>query len=1162
MDSSVQLLGQHEPSRSFLDEAYQALGYKKGALFNALRLPISGASESEEWLEKGDWLALAQEVGAQKVFFVNNDPVIVFCELPSRHDIRAQIDMFRRAWCMARPQCLFMAFPDELRVYSLNRPPAQNMEEWKKIEPLELVKQIANVAEKLHEYRREQVESGRLFAENRFGSIGERADKRLIQDLKIIRQWLLDTGLDVKHTHALIGRSIFIRYLEDREILTPIYFEQVAKENPYWQELLSRKPEKLDLMSDWEKRRYYNVLLDKDFTYALFEQLARDFNGDMFPKDEEEKSKVDQKNHLEPLRGFLLGDADPQRPTLFFWAYDFKIIPIELISSIYEEFYHRSNIEDANGTYYTPSVLVEYILSQILIKERLKNNPKILDPACGSGVFLVESFRRIVRYQVKNQQRQLLSEELRQILRDQITGIEINEEAVRVAAFSLYLALLHYQEPRDILENKRLPNLIYLEDQKQDEHHYHILFNANAFGLTSEEKDALQKEVIQKRTFAGRANLQLVLNAEQNLDVKLHSFDVIVGNPPWSEISDYLKPLPCNNLPALNEVPKPFRYDKKHHTLSISAPLLPKHLERAKQLFPKEFHFLLDKLKLQSDECFQAVRWAEAYKKPVGDNSYSQLFIHRSLSFIKENGVIGLLVHSSVLFNERSTSQAFRQVLLSSSKIRQVVNFAHVRRLFFNKSVAPFVFISFEPSEGNTEDFYVIYASALLTKAAEQLRSVILTKTDCHILRQSNLQEKDYLWKTYWLGSHRDAALLATLDAEYRLQDFLSTDPKPGYGFQWGQNPPSRILQSLRVLKSKHLKWYGPLRDEWFEEKPSGVSRTPDERLYQGQRLLVGTGTKASYGINVRLEYEDFSFRHGLYCIPLPSLPEWKAKLILGIFWSSLGRYRLFMTSSRWGIWFDQVLSDDILSMPIRIPAQSSYTVRLVIQAVDALRAWEPWIYNSWFGGRKVLDEPPPDQLIEDLDKAVFELFRLSGAERDLVRDFFKYKFDILNRGASSTALDKVRRVLNTSQGTIHNLSGGEYKYNLESYLYTFLQMWNRELEPDGEFRWRVIYREDVGMVAVIFTTQTKGDTLPEIITSEEEEWKNILDRCAEALRQPVSQRIYIDGIVRAVTDTDIIIIKRNEQRLWTSSMAYEDGEATLLQATHLQSEALSESNR
>jgi hypothetical protein len=179
-------------------------------------------------------------------------------------------------------------------------------------------------------------------------------DKRLIQDLKIVRQHLLERGLAPQYAHALIGRSIFIRYLEDREVLVPEYFEQVADKNADWKHLLASDLGKIDLSLQQEKRRYYRVLQDKDFTYALFDKLAEDFNGDMFPKDEEEKRHVTE-DHLRQLQDLLLGNAHEGQLKLFFWAYDFEIIPIELISNIYEEFYHVSNEVDDKGTHYTPS---------------------------------------------------------------------------------------------------------------------------------------------------------------------------------------------------------------------------------------------------------------------------------------------------------------------------------------------------------------------------------------------------------------------------------------------------------------------------------------------------------------------------------------------------------------------------------------------------------------------------------------------------------------------------------------------------------------------------------------------------------------------------------------------------------------------------------------
>ncbi|MFT3880668.1 MAG: hypothetical protein QM703_13515 [Gemmatales bacterium] len=54
---------------------------------------------------------------------------------------------------------------------------------------------------------------------------------------------------------------------------------------------------------------------------------------------------------------------------------------------------------------------------------------------------------------------------------------------------------------------------------------------------------------------------------------------------------------------------------------------------------------------------------------------------------------------------------------------------------------------------------------------------------------------------------------------------------------------------------------------------------------------------------------------------------------------------------------------------------------------------------------------------------------------------------------------------------------------------------------------------------------------------------------------QPVkANRVYIDGLIRLVTDTDMVIIKRNERRHWTSSVARDDAEATMLMVMQLAS--------
>ena len=274
------------------------------------------------------------------------------------------------------------------------------------------------------DFRRELVESGTPARGQGYFSAGaKRADKALIEDLRTVRGALVKAGLNgedkEKYANALIGRAIFIRYLEDRGILLRKDFESVARGNDAWLRLLNTD-HGVPIEPWMEKVKFTKVLGSKEFTYVLFEQIARDFNGDLFPVTEGEKQAVTGQ-HLRLLQRFLRGEIDDDTPRLFFFAYHFDVIPIELISSIYEAFYHaEKGTDQSQEAHYTPIELVEYLLSKTLTRDVLARNPTILDPACGSGIFLVEAFRRIVRFRHAKNGRKLGLPELKKILRDQL----------------------------------------------------------------------------------------------------------------------------------------------------------------------------------------------------------------------------------------------------------------------------------------------------------------------------------------------------------------------------------------------------------------------------------------------------------------------------------------------------------------------------------------------------------------------------------------------------------------------------------------------------------------------------------------------------------------------------------------------------------------------
>ena len=733
----------------------------------------------------------------------------------------------------------------------------------------------------------------------------------------------------------------------------------------------------------------------------------------------------------------------------------------------------------------------------------MATTPRILDPACGSGIFLVEAFRRIVRYHTQKYGTLPNANQIRAILRDQLCGIEINAEAARVTAFSLYLALLHYQEPPDILNAPRLPNLVYQMAQPQDGQHYGIIHHTDTFALTDEERADLTQRLEDQPSFKGRIEIERLRDSPANLPLDLHSFEIIIGNPPWG-------------APAAGEK--------------------------------------------------QAERWWSAYKWSIGDREQSQAFIARSLSLLKTGGEAGLLVSTGVFFKHDDTSHRFRQRWLAESTLKSVVSFTHLRHAFF-RATSPFTFVHYVNIPPASQQ-RVRYWSAKRTAVVDKLPAVVLSLPDIHYVAQQDLQQNDYLWKIYWWGNHRDAALISVLRLETSLGGLTTARGwLHGRGFEkYTSSPfkhPNDKLGSSQQLQDDRFRRYGSI-DELndLESVPTFIRRFGEPALYRGWRILVRRGIIQAQGakgqIEARLEEKPYSFTFAIDGINVDHAEDWERKTLIGIVWSSLARYYFFLTAGSWGTWHYKVHLNELLGLPVRFPQDRQLRAALV-EVVDQLRN-QPKPDYSLFSPRSYTTEQiaaDTVRLEQQLDELIFDLYELNEAERDLVRDMCDYGLPFFYDPIKSVAARPVSRFQTYPQGTAHNLPGNrQAERSLEGYLYAFLQMWNRELEPKGEFRWRVIRRQRGSMLAVVFSTQEKGETLPDIPTDQQGDWDRILQQCSAALHTLVSRSIYIDGMVRAVSDTDIIIIKRDEQRLWTRSMAREDAEATLLQAINLQEAA------
>lgn len=317
-----------------------------------------------------------------------------------------------------------------------------------------------------------------------------RVDSYLLSNIEDVRYYLINSGhLHPKIVNSLIGRVIFIRYLIDRNV-------------------------ELNVYGITQKEDFYNILNDKDKTYSFFQQVKDDFNGNLFPLkykiDDEyivEKERV-LSHHLikikELLQGGKIYSDGTYQPSLFD-IYDFSIIPIEFVSNVYEKFIGVENQADS-GAYYTPLFLVDYIQKETVSKFFKKHpedyNCKVLDPACGSGVFLVETLRQIIsRYlalhpvNIENEQEyNYYKEKLKVLLTNNIFGIDKDENAISVAIFSLYITLLDNLKPKSIVGFE-----------------FPLLENTNFFTA-----DFFNEE------------------HEFNIELKKQHFEFILGNPPWA----------------------------------------------------------------------------------------------------------------------------------------------------------------------------------------------------------------------------------------------------------------------------------------------------------------------------------------------------------------------------------------------------------------------------------------------------------------------------------------------------------------------------------------------------------------------------------------------------------------------------------------------------
>ena len=253
--------------------------------------------------------------------------------------------------------------------------------------------------------------------------------------------------------------------------------------------------------------------------------------------------------------------------------YEFSVLPADILGQVYEQFLgkvirltpsHQAVIEDkpevkkAGGVYYTPTYIVNYIVDNTLgrmltdktsLKEAAKL--KILDPACGSGGFLIGAFQYLIDWHLKyytadkettrkyltvknppihqtaNGSYLLTTSEKKRILLNNIYGVDIDSQAVEVTKLSLLLKVLEGESEETISNQMKFFRERALPDLSENIKCGNSLIGPDFYDQM-EMSFLDDEEKLRINVFDWETEFKAIMDAG--------GFDVVIGNPPYLRI--------------------------------------------------------------------------------------------------------------------------------------------------------------------------------------------------------------------------------------------------------------------------------------------------------------------------------------------------------------------------------------------------------------------------------------------------------------------------------------------------------------------------------------------------------------------------------------------------------------------------------------------------
>jgi hypothetical protein len=345
-----------------------------------------------------------------------------------------------------------------------------------------------------------------------------------------------DDNLLNECVQRILDRILFVRICEDRDIDTGRTLESLLKE---WQDIRT------------VKSSFYSRVV------RHFNSLDESFNGALFKKGHISESLNISDAYLLNIITDLSSEDSP---------YLFSTLPVEILGSVYERFIGKvvhltkgnkvkaelkPELRKAEGVYYTPRFVVNYIISKTVGRLVDGKNPKevsklrFIDPSCGSGSFLLRVFELLCEHHLRwllanpNQQKpetcyrddqnslQLTTHLKKQIMLNSVFGVDLDPQAVEVTMLSLYLKILE-GETRTTLgkQHTLFPKETFLPD----------LSSNIKCGNSLVANDFHSETQLSLLEATNNAHVNAFDWSSEFAAIKAGGFDAVIGNPPYVRI--------------------------------------------------------------------------------------------------------------------------------------------------------------------------------------------------------------------------------------------------------------------------------------------------------------------------------------------------------------------------------------------------------------------------------------------------------------------------------------------------------------------------------------------------------------------------------------------------------------------------------------------------